>query len=143
MIVYDLRCDTGHQFEGWFSHADDYVQQKAQGLLACPVCSSVDVHKRPSASHVHTQVPSADASERPHTGQHTPANALEALRRYVGENFADVGAAFPEEARKIHYGETEPRSIRGEATREEFHALREEGIEVHALPLTLDKRRLN
>jgi hypothetical protein len=144
MIVYDLHCASGHQFEGWFSHADDYAQQKAEGLLSCPVCESIEVEKLPTASHVRTQLPSL-------AGRGVAANAsgdrqkvLKALNRYVAENFADVGTAFPEEARKIHYGETEARNIRGVTTHDEFKALREEGVEVHALPATpVDKEKLN
>ncbi|MFQ5937039.1 MAG: DUF1178 family protein [Acidiferrobacterales bacterium] len=146
MIVYDLLCEDGHQFEGWFDGADDYAEQRERGLLSCPVCDSTAVHKAPTASHVRSQLPAAP--EKPQPGlddQRTHTKALQALHRYVAENFADVGAAFPEEARKIHYGEVKARNIRGVATGDEFKALRDEGVEVHPLPPDPDdqKRKLN
>ena len=144
MIVYDLHCSAGHQFEGWFSHAGDYTQQKAEGLLSCPVCESVEVEKLPTASHVRTQLPSPSGpSSTVKTSGHQQ-KMLQAFNRYVSENFADVGTAFPEEARKIHYGETEARNLRGVTTHDEFRELREEGVEVHVLPAaSADKEKLN
>ena len=144
MIVYDLHCDTGHQFEGWFTHAEDYTQQKSKGLLSCPVCESIEVERLPTASHIRTQpaIVPGDGPAASVSGQQQ--KVLRALQRYVTENFADVGTAFPEEARKIHYGETEARNIRGVTTQDEFKALREEGVEVHSLPArSLDKEKLN
>jgi hypothetical protein len=144
MIVYDLHCDSGHHFEGWFSHADDYAEQAANGLLSCPVCSSAEICKVPTASHVRTQMAPSAKNDQP-TAERMPdqVQALQALRQYIGENFADVGSGFPEEARKIHYGESEPRNIRGVASHDEFKALRDEGVEVRALPPILDKGKLN
>ena len=147
MIVYDLHCDAGHEFEGWFSGAEDYAEQQAEGMLSCPVCNSSDVHKLPSASHIKTQLSASPAVTAPAeaTGQRlTQPTLREKLQRYLIENFADVGAAFPEEARKIHYGEAEARNIRGTASSEEYQGLREEGVEVHRLPAPLlDKEKLN
>lgn len=147
MIVYDLHCVGGHEFEGWFSDAEDYEEQQAQGILSCPVCNSADVQKVPTASHIQTQLPtpstanlSAEAAEK----HLSPVTLREKLQRYLTENFTDVGTAFPEEARKIHYGEAEARNIRGTASNEEFNGLREEGVEVHRLPAALlDKEKLN
>jgi hypothetical protein len=146
MIVYDLHCGSGHQFEGWFDHADDYAAQKGNGLLMCPVCSSAEVVKLPTASHVHTLLPKAEQQEEPSLASSPKlrqTKMLQALRQYVGENFADVGCAFPEEARRMHYGEAEPRNIHGVASHDEFTALRDEGVEVYALPPLMDKRKLN
>ena len=144
MIVYDLHCSAGHQFEGWFNDAGDYAQQKADGLLSCPVCESIEVEKLPTASHVRTQLPSASGSSPAPKTSGQQQKVLRAINRYVSENFTDVGTAFPEEARKIHYGEAEARNIRGITTHDEFRALREEGVDVHALPKApVDKEQLN
>ncbi len=144
MIIYDLHCSAGHQFEGWFSDAGDYAHQKAQRLLSCPVCESLEVEKRPTASHVRTQLPAASDPRPAAKSVGQQQKVLRAINRYVRENFADVGTAFPDEARKIHYGEAEARNIRGITTHDEFRALRDEGVEVHALPATpRDKEKLN
>ena len=147
MIVYDLHCDGGHEFEGWFSGAEDYAEQQAGGMLSCPVCNSSDVRKLPTASHIKTQLSESPPANLPSEAVEQRLNQLrlrEKLRRYLSENFADVGTAFPEEARKIHYGEAEARNIRGTASNEEYHGLREEGVEVHRLPVALpDKEKLN
>ena len=147
MIVYDLHCGAGHEFEGWFSDAGDYAEQQAEGMLSCPVCNSADVRKLPTASHVKTQLTASPAVNLPAEAVEKRLGQLrlrEKLQRYLSENFADVGTSFPEEARKIHYGEAEARNIRGTASNEEYHGLREEGVEVHRLPATLlDKEKLN
>lgn len=147
MIVYDLHCGAGHEFEGWFSDAKDYADQQAQGMLSCPVCNSEDVRKLPTASHIKSHLSTSPVVNLPAeaTEKHLSQIKLrEKLQRYLTENFTDVGAAFPEEARKIHYGEAEARNIRGTASNEEYHGLREEGVEVHRVPATLlDKEKLN
>ncbi len=145
MIIYDLNCAAGHHFEGWFNGPDEYVSQKAHGLLTCPVCHSTEIRRLPSASHVKAPSSSSDAHKQSPTGQELiPAKAIQALHRYIDENFADVGATFPEEARKIHYGEADARNIRGVATPEDVTALREEGVEVYTLPpRPKDKEKLN
>jgi hypothetical protein len=147
MIVYDLHCGAGHEFEGWFSGTEDYAEQQAQGMLSCPVCNSADVRKLPTASHIKTQLSTSPAGDAPAETAEKRLSQLglrEKVRRYLTENFADVGTAFPEEARRIHYGEAEARNIRGTASNEEYHGLREEGVEVHRLPAALlDKEKLN
>ncbi len=147
MIIYDLNCDAGHHFEGWFKRAEDYVEQKREGLLSCPVCSSTSVKKIPTASHVKTQLSvsaTKDESSKPSAQQVVSAKAMQMLHQYVDKHFADVGAQFPEEARKIYYGEAEARNIRGVATNEEAKELHEEGIEVRRLPpKPAEKEKLN
>ena len=147
MIVYDLNCQSGHQFEGWFNKAGDYQAQLDGGLLACPVCGSTDVRKLPTASHVATHHGREDKDGAAGNNAVPAAIGLEALRaihRYVDEHFDDVGDRFPEEARKIHYGEADARNIRGLATPAEARELREEGVQVHSLPpKPLDKEKLN
>lgn len=147
MIIYDLNCDAGHHFEGWFGRPADYVEQKRKGILSCPICSSTNVKKIPTASHVKTQLTvsaSEDEATKPSGQQVVSTHAMQALHRYIDKHFADVGAQFPEEARKIHYGEAEERSICGVASNEEVKELHEEGIEVHRLPpKPVEKEKLN
>lgn len=137
MIVYDLACDSEHRFEGWFSSADDFEAQTEAQQIACPVCGSLTVSRQLSAPHVSTRAstpaPVASAQQTAVTGE-----VIEALRRkfieHVLTHTEDVGASFPEEARKIHYSEKPARSIRGQASRDEVQELREEGIEVVSVP---------
>ncbi len=149
MVIYDLDCHAGHQFEGWFGKPEDYSEQAENGLLSCPVCGSTDVKRLPTASHVSTR-PSTGRHEhrvrdkQPSARQLATASALENIHKYVDEHFEDVGADFPEEARKIHYGETEAHNIQGTATLEEAQDLLEEGVEALPLPPRLtDKNKLN
>ncbi len=155
MIVFNLACEHGHLFEGWFASADDMASQKARGLLSCPVCSSTQVEKQLSAPRLNllpagAEPASTSASVQPNAAP-TPhammapqqAEMLAMLRKLV-ENTEDVGNKFPEEARRIHYKETEARSIRGVASPKEAAALAEEGIAVTQLPFPLvDKSELN
>lgn len=143
MKVFNLQCSALHNFEGWFASDEDYASQVERGLLACPLCADKTVHKLPSAPRlnfgaVEAQVPTT-TEKQTMVATGDPAQALQAAylqlaRRIVAET-EDVGERFAEEARKIHYGETEERGIRGQASREETEALLEEGIAVMPLPL--------
>jgi len=143
MKVFNLQCSAHHLFEGWFASEDDYASQVERGLLECPLCSDKTIHKLPSAPRLNfgaVEASQAAAStEKQPVVAGDPAQALQAAylqlaRRIVSET-EDVGERFAEEARKIHYGETEERGIRGQASREETEALMEEGIAVMPLPL--------
>ena len=138
MKVLNLRCSGDHRFEGWFSSDDDFVTQGERGLLACPVCNDNAVTRLPSAPRLNVSRPKpqglseeADASRALSAAQ---ARWLRAARELMNKT-EDVGDRFPEEARRIHYGESRERGIRGRASPEEATALREEGIEVMALAL--------
>lgn len=145
MKVFNLCCAHGHAFEGWFGSEADYQSQTERGLLTCPLCEDTRVTRLPSAPRLNlgaaapeTSLPVATPTPEP---QHEHARALAALQgglmqavRAVIANTEDVGPRFPEEARRIHYGETEARNIRGQASAQERAALAEEGIEVVALP---------
>jgi hypothetical protein len=126
MIRYQLRCSTDHRFEGWFRSNENYVEQHAAGTLSCPVCGDTEIDKAPMAPSVARARPSAPSVD--------PMTLLRALRRDVEAKCENVGTRFAEEARKIHYGETDPRGIYGDATRDEASALAEEGIEIAAIP---------
>ncbi|PUE10796.1 hypothetical protein B9Z51_00085 [Limnohabitans sp. T6-5] len=157
MKVLDLQCRQGHSFEGWFGSQDDYDAQRARGLVTCPMCNDSEITKMLSAPRLnlgHGVAPATDSSdvkpsaEAP-TAPATAASALPAdmpslahmqaalmnMVRHVMDNTEDVGSQFAEEARKIHYGESEERNIRGQATREETEALLDEGIDVLPLPV--------
>jgi hypothetical protein len=127
MKVLDLQCAQGHAFEGWFASQDDYDAQRTRGLVTCPVCNDSDIVKKLSAPRLNLAAPS-DALQQMQA-------ALMQTVRHVMANTEDVGAQFAEEARKIHYGESAERNIRGQASREETAALIDEGIAVVPLPL--------
>jgi hypothetical protein len=128
MILFDLRCKDGHAFEAWFRDSAAYEDQAAAGDLACPVCGSAEVSKALMAPAVNSR-PKIDVAQA--------AEAMRLWRRvqhHIEKNFDHVGPRFAEEARKIHHGEVEKRSIYGEATKAEAKELRDEGIDVNQIP---------
>ena len=136
MKIFDLLCVGEHRFEGWFASAEDYKRQKSRGLLTCPTCGSREVGRVPSASRINTGA-SQPAPHAP-AGHDPLALAQKLYSRMLDEILTkseDVGAAFPEEARRIHYQEAPARMIRGKATNEEHESLVEEGIPVARLPI--------
>ncbi|WP_140626306.1 DUF1178 family protein [Methylibium rhizosphaerae] len=143
MKVLNLQCSHGHGFEGWFGSEDDYQSQLERGLVECPLCADKAVTRLPSAPRLNLSGSREEVMVVPSSGRPvapTPEQAsVEALWlgavRHVMANTEDVGERFAEEARRIHYGETEHRGIRGRASTEDAQALRDEGIEVMALPL--------
>jgi hypothetical protein len=138
MIVYELACTNEHRFEGWFASAEDYVRQRETSLLRCPMCDDAAIERRPSANVQvgRAVVPASERSDKAVTSGE--ADAMKMLRKLV-EQTDNVGAAFPEEARKIHYDEAPQRAIRGQASREEAEALRDEGIDFMSLPSVLTR----
>ncbi len=131
MIVYSLKCAKGHLFESWFRDSAAYDTQAAEEKLVCPLCSSRKVEKAPMAP----ALPSAVGGRRDAPAElQKMRQFMTGLRKYVQENAEYVGSRFPEEARKIHYGETEDRHIYGEASLEDARELIEEGVDVAPLP---------
>ncbi len=141
--VFNLRCENTHTFEGWFSSADDFESQSARGLLSCPICSSGEVLKAPTAPYVGKSVsapalpaPAADTARQP-AMMPTPAQMQAmflGMAREIAKSTEDVGERFAEEARKIHYNEVPARGIRGVTSSDEAQALDEEGISVMPIP---------
>jgi hypothetical protein len=136
MIRYSLFCDSGHSFEAWFASSDAFEKQKTQGSVTCPMCGSSEVDKALMAPNVAT----SRRKESVRLAANLPDRqemvaTLRKLRQHMTENAEYVGPKFAEEARKIHYNETEKRGIYGEASSEEASALAEEGIEFHPLPV--------
>lgn len=164
MKVLNLQCSRQHSFEGWFASEDDFVAQLTRGLIECPLCADKGIHKMPSAPRLNLgaqqsqgapdkgsqQPPSTTPAKAPESaavrttdvGPGTPAGAspgaqaafLKALRHVVAHT-EDVGEQFANEARRMHYGEVNARSIRGQASAREAVELLEEGIDVMPLPL--------
>jgi hypothetical protein len=130
MIAYQLQCRNGHSFEGWFKDSAAFDAQSADGKLACPSCNSRKVEKAVMAPAI-----AGKARE-----QARARAALRAMRKTVLENAEHVGGAFPEEARKIHYGETAERPIYGEASADDVEALLDEGVEVLPIPPDVDSQ---
>jgi hypothetical protein len=151
MKVYNLACPLDHRFEGWFASEEDCLAQQDKGMLACPVCDSTEITRMPSAPHIakststdlvipKTESASLSGDVVALTGNdHSQLEAqvqaafLKGMRDLMGRS-EDVGSSFAEEARKIHYKEAPERSIRGQTTLDEAEALRDEGIEVMAVP---------
>jgi hypothetical protein len=142
MKVLDLQCASLHLFEGWFGSEDDFLSQRARGLIECPVCADSVITKRLSAPRLnlsHARAP-LEAGVQPSSPEPTAKGAeLQAawmeVSRKILANTDDVGTQFAEEARKIHYGEIPERGIRGQASVDETKSLIEEGIAV--MPLLL------
>jgi hypothetical protein len=133
MIRFALVCDRGHDFDAWFGSGDSYDEQIEARALACPCCGSAELRKAPMAPAVKRSTPAAAASLGASERKKTYA-FLKGLREHLAANAEHVGAAFPEEARKMHYGETKSRSIYGEASLEQAKALHDEGIAAVPLP---------
>ena len=144
MIIFDLLCGNGHAFEGWFASGAEFDRQKEARLVSCPVCDGSNIERRPSAKVRVAKASAARPAPAPVTAARgeaiagLPPELLTKLREVV-RNTEDVGDRFPEEARKIHYDEAPPRSIRGQASREEAEALAEEGIDFSQLPPILTR----
>jgi hypothetical protein len=136
MKVLNLQCSHTHRFEGWFASEEDFQSQLSRGLVECPLCGDNQVTKMLSAPRLNLGAVEPAAKQDVVS---MPDASLQAawmkMVRHVMANTDDVGERFAEEARRIHYGETEERSIRGQASREETEALIEEGIGVLPLPI--------
>lgn len=139
MIRYSLICDNAHAFEGWFSQSADFDRQVETGFLTCPVCGSLAISKSLMA-------PSVSTARRKQERQQVAMDVarqetivkLKEMVATIKANAEDVGERFPEEARKIHYGEADARGIMGKASLAEVKDLIEEGIEIAPLPVLPD-----
>jgi hypothetical protein len=163
MIRYALNCEHGHAFESWFQNSAAYDKQAKRGLVACPICGSAKVEKAimaPRLAHTQAAEPRPPSPAPPSPLQPAPLppippgkapvaimsppehelrKKLKELREHITKNADYVGPRFPEQARKIHYGEIEHRSIYGEASPDEAKELHEEGIAFHPLPTLPDE----
>ncbi|HXX04772.1 MAG TPA: DUF1178 family protein [Xanthobacteraceae bacterium] len=160
MIRYALHCECGHDFESWFANSAAFDKQKKRKLVTCPICGSAQVEKAIMAPRLNrseatdgpppVRVPAPAPASLPaepvkapvammSPAEHELRNKLKELREHITKNADYVGPRFPDQARKIHYGEIEHRSIYGEASPEEARELHEEGIEFHPLPILPDE----
>ncbi|MBX3456480.1 DUF1178 family protein [Ferrovibrio sp.] len=132
MIKYELKCDSGHVFEAWFQDSSTYDRQRGRKQVHCPVCNSHKISKAPMAPRLarSSEARAADEAKQAQAAR----QALLQLREHVERNADYVGSEFPEEARKMHYGDAEHRNIYGEASPEEAKELSDEGIEVTSIP---------
>jgi hypothetical protein len=159
MIRYALVCEQGHRFESWFQDSAAYDEQAGSGLVTCPQCNSSKVNKAIMAPRLSATAKKGASIQAATPAPEAPANPatpapvammspqeqelrakLKEVRDHLIKNADNVGAKFPEEARKMHYGEIEHRSIYGVASPEEAKELSEEGIEFHPLPTLPDER---
>lgn len=129
MIVLDLVCNAGHKFEGWFLSVESFDAQVREDLVSCPHCNSQRIERLPAAPYLARNRETAPARDID-----ADVAALMDRLRATAEASEDVGERFPEEARRIHYREAQPRSIRGHATLDETRDLLEEGIPVLPIP---------
>ena len=137
MIAFDLQCENGHTFEGWFESSKTFDEQKNKGLVSCPVCNNMSVSKSLSSFGIMKSSPS---SEKVQIDQQAVLKKIgKKLVAFVEKNFDDVGADFTKEALKIHYGVTEPRNIKGVPTREDEKLLKEEGVDYIKIPMPVEK----
>jgi hypothetical protein len=138
MIRFALCCEKDHEFDGWFRSNDDFDTQKKRGLVSCPVCHSGKVEKVLMAPAVSTGRKKEKMALAMGEQQRKAIAQLKALAEKVRENADYVGDKFAEEARKIHFGETEARGIYGEATADEARELVEDGVEFMPIPVFPD-----
>ena len=131
MIIYDLKCRSGHPFEGWFKDRAAFEQQKAESIIACPVCGGTDVTMVPSSVPIRARDTRADSGR----ASGAPLKVLRQFQEYIHKHFADVGDRFAEVALRIHRGEEERKNIRGTTTPEEEETLQEEGVDFIKIPL--------
>ncbi|HOJ51753.1 MAG TPA: DUF1178 family protein [Syntrophales bacterium] len=127
MIIFDLECERGHKFEGWFKDLAAFEEQEKSNLISCPICGSVNTRRLPSAVSIMKE------KSRP-KNEISPLKYLALIHDYIDRHFEDVGERFAEVALKIHYGEEEKRNIKGTTTPEEEETLKEEGVEFIKIP---------
>lgn len=138
MIKYSLICKNDHDFEGWFGSSDDYDKQRKRGFVECPHCGSQKISKALMAPRVTGTKKSGDgekamANIAPQMPEEVVTKIRE-IKKHIEKNSENVGDKFPEEARKIHYGESEARGIYGKASIKEAVELAEEGVGVVSIP---------
>jgi hypothetical protein len=157
MIRYSLRCDRGHEFESWFQSSSAYEQQEKRKLVNCPACGSAKVERAIMAPQIVSKKGRDSEAPAPAPAASTDVTApastplmlaqerelrakIKELRDHIVKNADNVGERFPNEARKMHYGDIEHRPIYGEASPDEARALIEEGVEVSPLPVLPEDR---
>ena len=137
MIVFDLQCNNGHTFEGWFEDGQAYEDQKNKGLIACPACNDISISKIPSTFAIKSSQP-VNHSMSEDVNQNVDLSKIASkLVDFVEKNFEDVGVDFTKEALKMHYNVSEPRNIRGVSTKEDEKILEDEGVKFLKFPMQI------
>lgn len=132
MIIYDLKCEKGHTFEGWFKDQQTWTLQNSQKLVSCPVCNSTNIEMVPFSITIMGK--DSRTASKLQEKELSPTGVLKMLHQYIDKNFEDVGDKFAEIALKIHYGDEEKRNIKGTSTAQEEENLKEEGVEFIKVP---------
>jgi len=132
VIIYDLKCEKGHTFEGWFKDQQTWTLQNSQKLVSCPVCSSTNIEMVPFSITIMGK--DSRAANKIQEKEISPAGTLRMLHQYIDKHFEDVGDKFAEIALKIHYGDEEKRNIKGTSTPQEEDNLKEEGVQFIKVP---------
>ncbi len=130
MIIYDLRCEKNHNFEGWFNDRAAFEDQRSKKLLSCPICGSGRVDMVPSSISI-----MAKDSKKESIKELSPMKALSMVHEFLNKNFEEVGDKFAEVALKIHAGEEDKRNIKGTTTKEEEEVLKEAGVQFVKIPV--------
>lgn len=133
MIIFDLKCENGHKFDGWFKDRNAFDEQKEQKLVVCPICNSYGVDIVPSSVTIMGK--ETRNNVKAEGNEIAQEKALRMLHQYIDKNFENVGDKFAEVALKIHFGEEEKRNIRGTTTPQEDENLREEGVQFIKIPV--------
>lgn len=132
-MIYDLKCENGHAFEGWFKDRENFILQHSKKLVSCPICNSSSVEIVPSSI---TIMGKESRTEHPSRNKELSGmGALQKLQQYIDKNFEDVGDKFAEVALRIHFGDEEKRNIKGTSTPREEETLREEGVQFFKIPV--------
>ena len=136
MILFDLECEKSHKFECWFASSANYEEQLKNKMIICPYCNSTKIQKSLMAPNINTKSTSKNSKKgsKQKPMQNNLENQIKKFKKYIEKNTDNVGKNFAEEARKIYYGETKSRPIRGESTEKEAQELVEEGIPFSQLP---------
>ena len=130
MIAFDLTCSNGHIFECWFKNSESFEEQKAYGVITCPICQDNDIEKALSPVAIRKHGGKKEESVTP-----TEYQALQKLYDYIDKNFEDVGLDFTREALKMHYGDEDKRNIKGKALPNDEKILKDEGVPFLKIPI--------
>ena len=136
MILFDLQCEKNHKFECWFASSENYEKQLKNKMIICPYCNSTEIKKSLMAPNINTKNTSKNnkKSNKQYLAKNNLEKQIKKFKKYIEKNTDNVGKNFAKEARKIYYGETKSRPIRGESTEKETRELAEEGIPFSRLP---------
>ncbi len=133
VIIYDIKCENGHKFEGWFKDRQAWISQNSLRLVSCPVCNSSQVEIIPSSITIVGK--DSRKAENIQGKELSPAKAMQMLHHFIENNFEDVGNKFTEVALKIHCGDEKKRNIKGTTTKQDEDSLREEGVQFIKIPI--------